>query len=122
MMSCFVPADRVASYHASRHKSRIDLIGAHLIQQRYLRVVIGQHAREWLRFATYLDTRGIALPLHNRTGVVEAYILQRSQTCRSASRTRVIRASVRIFLDADQAGRFRRRVGSAPPPMAGWLA
>ena len=122
MMSCFVPADRVASYHASPHKSRIDLIGAHLIQQRYLRVVIRQHVREWLRFATYLETRGIALPLHNRASVVEAYVAQRSQACRSASRTRVVRASVRIFLDADQAGRFRRRVGNTPPPMTGWLA
>ena len=43
MLSKFVPADRVASYHACPHKNRIDLIGQRLVEQRYLPVVLAQH-------------------------------------------------------------------------------
>ena len=39
----------------------------------------------------------------------------------SASRSRVLRASVRIFLEADERGQFRRRVGS-PPSTPAWFA
>ena len=38
----------------------------------------------------------------------------------SASRSRVLRASVRIFLEADEQGRFRRRVG-CPPSTPAWF-
>lgn len=109
MLSSLVPADRVASYYGSPYRNRIDLIGAYLIQQRYLR-------------GTYLERRGFVLPLHSRAREVETYVAQRMRTCRSGSTARFVRASVRIFLEADEAGWFRRRVGSVPPPMPAWLA
>jgi integrase len=122
MLSGFVPADQVASYQSSPDKKRIDLIGAHLIEQRYLRAVIAQHVREWLRFTAYLQTHGATLPPNSRAPAVEGYLEQRLQSCQSASRARFVRASVRIFLEADETGRFRRRVGKAPLPMPAWLA
>lgn len=122
MLSAFVPADRVASYQSCPYKKRIDLIGAHLIQLGYVRVVVGQHVREWLRFTAYLVTRGVALPSSSRAPVVQSYLVQRLQPCRSASRARVVRASVRIFLEADDTGRFRRRVGKVLRPVPKGLA
>jgi integrase len=122
MLSAFVPAGQVASYQASPYKKRIDLIGAHLIQQRYLRVVIAQHVREWLRFTAYLGTGGGTLPPDSRAPEVARYLVRRLQPCKSASRARFVRASVRIFLEADEAGRFRRRAGKALRPLPVWLA
>jgi integrase len=121
MLACFYPRDRVASYRACAHKSRIDLIGQRLIEQRYLRTVIAQHLREWLRFVTYLEGRGFGLPLDSRRSEVQAYVAQRLHTCRSASRARFVRSSVRIFLEADEHGRFRRRIANVPRPMPPWL-
>ena len=46
-----------------------------------------------------------------------AFLSQRVAGC-SASRSRVLRASVRIFLEADEEGRFRRRVGHPPSTLA----
>jgi hypothetical protein len=45
--------------------------------------------------------------------IVRRYVAERVAGC-SASRSRVLRASVRIFLEADEQGRFRRRVGCTP--------
>jgi integrase len=111
MYACFYPADRVESYRASPHKAHIDRITASLLQQRYVPAVVAQHVREWLRFTTYLHARGLALPLDSR-GLPSGA---------SASRIRFVRASVRIFLDADEHGAFRRRVGSTPRPVPPWL-
>lgn len=122
MLSAFVPADQVASYQSCLYKKRIDLIGTHLIQLGYVRVVVGQHVREWLRFTAYLETRGVRLPSSRRAPEVQSYLVQRLQPCRSASRARVVRASVRIFLEADDTGRFRRRVGKALRPVPIGLA
>ena len=121
MLTNFVPADRVASYRASPHKSRIDLIGQHLIEQQYLPVVIAQHVREWLRFTAYLQRRGLVVPLHSREAAAQGYVVQRLRSFHSASRARFVRASVRIFLEAGKDGRFRRRVGSVPRPVPSWL-
>lgn len=122
MLSSFVPAGQVASYQSSAYKQRIDLIGAHLIQQRYLRVVIAQHVREWLRFTAHLETCGGTLPSDRRAAGVQRYFALRLRSCQSASRARFVRASVRIFLEADEAGRFRRRAGKALRPVPVWLA
>lgn len=122
MLSRFFPADRVASYRASPLKSRMDLIGERLIQLRYLPVVMEEHVREWLRFATYLEERAVALPFHSRVPEVEAYVVPRLEACGSASRARFVRASLRIFLEADKDGQFRRRVGITPRPVPPWLA
>lgn len=122
MLSECVPACRLALYQSSRYKPRIDLIGAHLIRQRYLRVCIAQHVREWLRFTAYLETHGAALPPDSRAPEVAGYLVQRQQSCTSASRTRFIRASLRIFLEADDTGQFRRRIGKPVRPLPPWLA
>src|SRR4051794_18529508 len=121
MLSGYVPAAQVASYQSSSYKKRIDLIGAHLIQQRYLRVVIAQHIREWLRFTAYLEIHRGTLPADRRAPEVQSYIVERLQDFESASRARFVRASVRIFLEADESGQFRRRVGKALQPVAPWL-
>ncbi len=121
MLSGFVPAAQVASYQSSPYKRRIDLIGAHLIQQRYLRVVIAQHIREWLRFTAYLEIHRGTLPADSRSPAVENYVVERLQDFQSASRARFVRASVRIFLEADETGQFRRRVGIALRPVPLWL-
>lgn len=121
MLASFVPKRRLACYRACPHKGRIDLIGQRLIEQRYLPIVIAQHVREWLRFATYLQERGLTLPLDSRAAEVHAYIARRRRTFHSASRARFIRASLRIFLEADEDGRFRGRVGGALRPMPSWL-
>jgi hypothetical protein len=48
----------------------------------------------------------------------QRYLTGRSAVT-SANRFRVLRASVTIFLEADERGRFRRRVGP-PPSMPAW--
>lgn len=122
MLSRFFPADRVALYHASPLKHRIDLIGERLTQLRYRSAVIEQHVREWLQFAVYLEQHAIALPSHSRDPKIEAYVVQRLEACGSASRARFVRASLRILLEADEHGQFRRRVGTVRQPMPIWLA
>ena len=54
------------------------------------------------------------------TEAVQQYVARRTSKT-SASRSRVLRASVRIFLDTDERGQFRRRVGS-PPTTPAWFA
>jgi len=115
MFARFYPTDRQAGYRGSPHKERIDRIAQHLVEQRYVPVVIAQHLREWLRFTVYLHERRLALPLESHGGDVQAYVAQRVAAGRSASRVRFVRAAVRIFLDADERGRFRRRVSTAVP-------
>ena len=78
-----------------------------------------QHLHEWLRFSLTLDTKeGAPLPLPNAE-IVRQYVAERVAGC-SASRSRVLRASVRIFLETDEEGRFRRRVG-CPPSTPAWF-
>lgn len=115
MFARFYPTDRQEGYRGSPHKERIDRIAQHLVEQRYLPVVVAQHLREWLRFTVYLQERRLALPLGTRGADVQAYVTQRVAPGRSASRVRFVRAAVRIFLDADEHGRFRRRVSTAVP-------
>lgn len=122
MLSKFVPADRVAAYNLCPHKNRIDLIGHRLVELRYLPVVLAQHVREWLRFTAYLEKRSLAMPLHSCDAHAQAYIGARVRRLQSASRARFVRASIRIFVEADEEGRFRRRVGRAPGPAPSWLA
>jgi len=122
MFERFYPTDRQASYRGSPHKERIDRIAEHLVEQRYLPVVIADHLREWLRFTVYLHKHRLTLPLQSRKGDVQAYVAQRVAPGRSASRVRFVRASVRIFLDADAHGRFRRRISTAVPCAApSWM-
>jgi site-specific recombinase XerD len=113
MFSNWFSGDALDRYRTSPHKERIDRIAGSLVRLRYASEVIRQHLHEWLRFSGQLDTNeGSPLPELNAE-MVRRYLAQRVAGC-SASRSRVLRASVRIFLEADDQECFRRRVGCAP--------
>lgn len=121
MLSRFFPADRLVRYRASPFKNRIDLIGQRLVHERYQREVTEQHLREWLRFTQYLKAQQIGLPLDLHGPEVAQYVTPRVVGL-SASRTRFVWATLRIFLDADEDGHCRRRIGRTPPPVPAWFA
>lgn len=100
-------------YQASAHKLTIDHIGSSLVNLRYADEVIRQHLHEWLRFCVHLEETGISpLPAAN-SDLVQNYLAKRIAGL-SASRARFVRASVRIFSEADEKGKFRRRINSPP--------
>lgn len=118
MFSRYYARDQVSRYQASPHKPRIDHVAGCLLARKYLDVVIADHVREWLRFATYCDARDVVLPTTIRAPEVMAYIAQRIPH-KSASRVRFVRAAMRIFLETNEQGVIRRRIGTAerrPPP------
>jgi site-specific recombinase XerD len=113
MFSNWFSGDDRERYRKSPHKQRVDFVGNRLLDLRYAHEVIRQHLHEWLRFCLYLE-KGQTAPLPATcTDAVRQYVTQRAEGL-SASRSRVLRASVRIFLEADERGQFRRRVGFAP--------
>src|SRR5450759_3698874 len=118
MFSDWFSGDECEQYRTSPHKQRIDQVGSSLLELRYANEVIRQHLHEWLRFSRYLEERSMILPATG-ADTVRQYVAQRTSG-KSASRSRVLRASVRIFLEADERGQFRRRVG-APPPTPAWF-
>ena len=119
MFSNWFSRDDLERYRTSKHKRRIDAIASSLLRLQYASEVIRQHLHEWLRFSLSLDAKaGTPLPGPNAE-IVRQYVAQRVAGC-SASRSRVLRASVRIFLEADEQGRFRRRVG-CPPFTPAWF-
>src|SRR6266567_338756 len=119
MFSNWFSGDECGQYRTSPHKQRMDHVGSSLLELRYANEVIRQHLHEWLRFSRHLEERGLAL-LATDTETVRQYVARRTAKT-SASRSRVLRASVRIFLDTDERGQFRRRVGS-PPVTPDWFA
>jgi integrase len=112
MFSRYFFRDQIQQYQASPHKSRIDHVAQALVRQRYLDEVAAQHLREWLRFTADFDARGRVLPRTVRDREVEEYVARRLPRG-SASRRRFVRAAVRIFLETDADGVFRRRIGTA---------
>lgn len=120
MLSNFFPADRLESYRASPYKGRLDRIGQRLVEQRYHPAVTAQHLREWLRVTHYLQERGLQLPLALDAPEVTQYVAGRVVGL-GASRTRFVWAAVRIFLEADEWGHCRRRIGRVPQPVPSWL-
>lgn len=119
MFSNWYSGDDLERYRTSPHKQRIDRIASRLLRLRYATEVIRQHLHEWLRFSVNVDSNeGTPLPEPNAESVRE-YVAQRVAGC-SASRSRCLRASVRIFLEADEQGRFRRRAG-CPPSTPAWF-
>ena len=120
MLSSFFPADRLESYRTSPYKDRIDRIGRRLVEQRYHHEVTAQHLREWLRVTRYLQEQELRLPLALKAPEVEQYVADRVVGL-SASRTRFVWAAVRIFLDADEHGYCRRRIGRVPQPVPSWF-
>jgi len=122
MFEHFIPLAGREAYRASPHKDRMDLLTQSLVSQRYRPAVIGQHLREWLRFSTELVAHQLVVPTHRSASVVQAYFVRRLACCGSASRKRVIRASIRIFLEADAHGHFRRRVSTQTIPVVSrWM-
>ena len=120
MFSNWFSRDDLEDYRTSPHKQRIDAVASSLLRLQYASEVTRQHLHEWLRFCLTLDAnQGAPLPMPN-ADMVRQYVADRVAGC-SASRSRVLRASVRIFLEADEQGRFDRRVGCPPftPPWFG---
>jgi integrase/recombinase XerD len=120
MFSNWFSGDDLEHYRTSPHKQRIDAIASSLLRLEYASEVIRQHLHEWLRFSLTLEAKeGTLLPVPNAE-IVRQYVTERVAGC-SASRSRVLRASVRIFLEADEQGRFRRRV-CCPPFTPPWFS
>jgi integrase len=120
MFSQWFSGDDCERYQASLYKDRSDHVGSSLLKLRYGSEVVRQRLHEWLRFSLHLEKNGSALLTAATTEAVRRYLGKRTQGS-SASRSRGLRASVRIFLEADEQGRFRRRVGS-PPSTPAWFA
>ena len=112
MFSNRFSGDDLEHYRTSPYKQRIDAIASSLLRLKYASEVIRQHLHEWLRFSHTLERPAAPLPAPNAEAV-QQYVAARVAGC-SASRSRVLRASVRIFLEADEQGRFRRRVRCPP--------
>ena len=106
-------------YRTSQHKQRIDHRGSSLLELRYASEVLHQHLHEWLRFSLHFDKEGALLPAPSSESV-KRYLDERVSGL-SASRSRVLRASIRIFLEADEQGSFRRRVGK-PSCVPAWFS
>ena len=118
MFSNWFSGDECWQYRTSPHKQRMDHVGSSLLELRYANEVIRQHLHEWLRFSRHIEERGLLLPAPV-TDTVRQYLAQRTSGT-GANRSRVLRASVRIFLEADEEGRFRRRV-CCPPSTPPWF-
>jgi hypothetical protein len=119
MFSNWFSGDDLERYRTSPHKQRIDATASSLLRLRYATEVVRQHLHEWLPFSVNVDlNEGTPLPEPNAESMRQ-YVAQRVAGC-SASRSRCLRASVRIFLEADEQGRFRRRVG-CPPSTPAWF-
>ena len=102
MFSDWFSGDERAQYRRSPHKLRMDQVGSRLLELRHGNEVIRQHLHEWLRFTRHLEERVLPLPV-TCGDEVRQYVAQRTAG-KSASRSRVLRASVRILLDADDQG------------------
>jgi len=100
-------------YRTSLHKHRIDQVESSLVRLRYASEVIRQLLHEWLRFALYLEESGSTPVSAFGDDAVQRYLVLRAENL-SASRSRGVRASIGILLEADEHGRFRRRSGSPP--------
>ena len=119
MFSNWFSGDDRERYRTSAHKLRIDHVGSSLLELRYASAVIRQHLHEWLHISSYLEKSCISSLPAPGSDIARQYLSQRVAS-RSASRGRVLRASVRIFLEADEEGHFRRRIGS-PPSAPAWF-
>jgi site-specific recombinase XerD len=96
-------------YVQSAHKDRIDFVGGHLLELKYLPVVVRLHLHEWVRFGRHLEAQALPLPASVHDPEVRLYLEVRFPRG-SPSRRRGIRASIRIFLEMDAEGRFSRRL------------
>jgi integrase/recombinase XerD len=109
MFKDWLSGDRLSWYLQSRHKDRVDHVGSSLLREKYLPAVVRLHLHEWVRFVHHLDERDLPLPLSFHDSQVQRYVAARFPHG-SPSRLRGIRASIRIFIDVDDDGRFALRV------------
>lgn len=112
MFSMWYSGDARDRYRLTPHKARIDRIGNRLVQDRYQEDAVRHHLHEWLRFAHHLDERGGVSPISSTDEIARTYVAARTRGT-SASHGRFVRASVRLFLESDERGQCRRRVGTA---------
>lgn len=103
----------IQCYQNSPHRDRINLIARHLLNLRYLERVVREHIHEWLRFSRYCEDRGVDLPSSIYAQPVGDYLHWRFPKG-SQSRQRFIKASLRMFIEADENGNFSRRVRPLP--------
>src|SRR5262245_56678523 len=98
MFSKWFSGDNRERYLCCSYKARIDHVGSSLLELRYASDVIRQHLHEWLCFSLHRQKNRIS-SLHEATAdSVRQYLAQRTAG-RSASRSRVLSASLRIFLE-----------------------
>jgi site-specific recombinase XerD len=112
--------DNREQYQHCAHKHYIDHVGSKLVKLGYATEVIRQYLHEWLRFSLYLEKNGRTTLPTPGANIVGQYLAQRV-TARSASRSRVLRASIRIFLEAKETGEFRLRI-KAPHSTPAWFS
>jgi site-specific recombinase XerD len=99
---------RRSAYLDCEHKGRIDELGQRLLERGYSSRALANHLREWLRFACYLQGQGLPSPAQFRDPMVQGYLdLRREQVASCTGRQ--ASTAVRIFVEADAEGRFRRR-------------
>lgn len=113
MFSNWFSGDDRERYQSSAYKLTIDHIGSSLVKLRYASEVIRQHLHEWLGFCVHLEKNGISSLPPADSDLARNYAAKRTARL-SASRARFVRASVRIFLESDEKGKFRRRISSLP--------
>jgi len=92
-------------YRTSPHKHRIDQVGNSLVQLRYASEVIRQHLHEWLRFTLDLEKNGGPPVSAFGDDAAQEYLAKRVKGL-SASRSRVLRASIRFCLRQINTGGF----------------
>ena len=115
MFSSWLSGKHKRWYLESQDKDRIDHVGRSLVRQRYLRAVVINHILEWLRFTSHLRHRQLCQPTTVYAAEVQEYLKRRFPSG-SASRFRVIRASIRLFIETDEEGNFNRRMRAPAHP------
>lgn len=113
MFNLKLSKDYIEWYRKSRYRARIELICETLIRLRYLEEVIVEHVHEWIRFTNYCSDLSIDIPPTIHSQAINKYLEWRSPNG-SKSRLRFIKASVRMFIEADDIGNFSKRIH--PPP------
>ena len=102
-------------YQACKYQERIDMLAASLANLKYSGDVVDQHVHEWLRFSRYCDNVGIDIPSSIYAQEINDYVRWRLPSG-SESRHRFIRASLRILIEADDRGKFDRRIHAQSQP------
>ena len=115
MFDGMLSAEYLKLYQKSRYRDRISLLAETLVRLKYLVEVIVERVHEWIRFTKYCDALSIDVPSTIYAHEVEYYLRWRFPKG-SQSRRRFIKASLRIFIEADDQGNFSRRIKPSPKP------